>query len=103
MVYGETGEGLSGILFMGHPENRDFPEPMRIWPESENRGRGDVFFNFCPVKEKDWELLPGRTYILRYRMLVYEGSVSTETAERLWNDFAHPPETKIERVKTINN
>jgi hypothetical protein len=100
MVYGETGTGVSGILFMGHPLNRDFPEPMRIWPDEENRGRGDVFFNFCPVKQNDWPLEPGFTYVLRYRMLVHEGILSEETAERLWNDFAFPPKTEIQYLIT---
>ncbi len=99
-VYGEINNGLSGILFMSHSENRDFPEPMRIWPENANGGRGDVFFNFCPVKQKDWHLEPGNKYILKYRMLVYDGEISPETAERLWQDFVYPPEVKIKLLKT---
>jgi hypothetical protein len=36
-------------------------------------------------------LEPGRTYTLRYRMLVYDGEVSAAVAERYWDDLAHPP------------
>jgi len=29
-------------------------------------------------------------------MLVYTGTITTEVAERLWQDFAYPPEITIE-------
>ncbi len=92
MVYGETTGGTSGILFMSHPKNRDHPEPMRIWPE-ENE---DVFFEFCPIRHKEWEILPGEEKVLTYRMLVFTGTISTEVAERYWQDFAYPPKITIE-------
>ena len=53
-----------------------------------NCGRGDVFVNFCPTKMNDWTLEPGRTYVLRYRVLTFDGTVAPETAERLWEAFA---------------
>jgi hypothetical protein len=28
-------------------------------------------------------------------MLVYDGKIDKETADRLWNDFAYPPAVKI--------
>jgi len=92
MVYGETGNGMSGILFMSHPQNREHPEPMRIWPVEND----DVFFEFCPVRHNEWRVLPGEKKILTYRMLVYTGTITTEVAERLWQDFAYPPKTTIE-------
>ncbi len=83
-------KGNSGITFFSHPSNRDFPEPMRVWPENQN-GVGDVYFEFCPTRHKDWQLDPGNLYRLKYRMLVYDGKIDKGTAERLWNDFAYPP------------
>ena len=92
-----SGNGSSGILFMSNPSNREFPEPMRVWPENSNRGRGDLFFEFCPIRDKNWDLKAGKEYVLRYRMLVYDGRIAPELAERLWNDFAHPPIVTIEK------
>jgi hypothetical protein len=92
MVYGETGEGISGILFMSHPKNREHPEPMRIWPVDNE----DVFFEFCPIRHNQWEILPGKKYMLTYRMLVYTGTITAEVAERYWQDFAYPPVIAIE-------
>jgi len=89
---GEFGnKSKSGIVFFSHPSNREHPEPMRVWPEDANNGRGDVYFEFCPIRFKEWVLYPGNTYRLKYRMLVYDGIVDRGTAERLWNDFANPP------------
>lgn len=90
------GNGTSGILFMSHPANREFPEPMRVWPPKTN-GTGDVYFEFCPIRHKEWNLQPGNDYVLKYRMLVYDGKIEKQVAEQLWNDFAHPPVVNIEK------
>ncbi|GAB6394799.1 MAG: PmoA family protein [Bacteroidales bacterium] len=95
-VTGTTQTGRSGLLFMGHPANYNFPEPLRIWDQNANSGRGDAFINFAPTKNKDWELQPGGHYILKYRILAFEGDMTTERANRLWNDFACPPAVTIQ-------
>lgn len=87
--------GQSGIVFFSHPSNREHPEPMRVWPPDANNGRGDVYFEFCPIRFKEWVLYPGNLYRLKYRMLVYDGKIEKQTADRLWNDFAHPPVVKV--------
>lgn len=87
MLDGDINNGHSGILFMSYPANYNFPEPMRVWPENTNK-RGDVFFSFSPTRNKDWNLLPGRTYVLKYRMLVYENTITPAQAEEVWKSFA---------------
>ncbi len=102
LVEGEssTPEGRSGILFMGHTSNRDFPEPMRVWPEDQNGGRGDLYFEFCPIRHNDWKLEKGKDYTLRYRLLVFDGPLTAETAEKYWQAFANPP--RVELLKSGN-
>jgi hypothetical protein len=95
-VTGDTQTGRSGLLFMGHPENYDFPEPLRIWDQNANGGRGDAFINFAPTKNRNWELHPNGHYRLKYRILTFEGNMTTEQANRLWNDFANPPVVEID-------
>jgi Family of unknown function (DUF6807) len=85
----------SGIVFLSHPSNREYPEPMRVWPIDANEGRGDVYFEFCPIRYKDWTLEPGNVYRLKYRMLLYDGEIDNSIAERIWNDFAFPPVVKV--------
>jgi hypothetical protein len=95
-VSGASGaETRAGIVFMSHPSNRAHPEPMRVWPADANNGRGDLFFEFCPIRLKPWTLVPGREYVLRYRMLVYDGETAPADCERAWRDFAFPPRAWI--------
>jgi len=98
IVEGESaeGDGKSGILFMSHPQNRAHPEPMRVWPLDANGGRGDLFFEFCPIRHKEWQIEPDKEYELKYRMVVFDGELSANEAEAYWQAFSHPP--KIEAV-----
>ncbi len=100
MIDGDvTGGGHSGILFMDYPANYNFPEPMRVWPEHMNR-RGDVFFSFSPTRNMDWPLYPYNRYVLKYRMLVYDGTISPAEAENTWKSFSHPPQVTVTRLKS---
>ena len=93
LVEGESGvqEGRSGILFLSHPSNRMHPEPMRVWPLDANGGRGDMYFEFVPIRHDDWKLEPKNTYTLKYRMIIFDGKLDAETAEKYWNSFASNP------------
>jgi len=86
--------GTSGIVFFSHPSNREYPEPMRVWPINQN-GRGDVYFQFTPIRYQDWIMNPGTVYTQKYRMLVYDGKVDPAVSERVWTDFAYPPVVTI--------
>ena len=91
----ETEEGRSGILFLSHPSNRMHPEPMRVWPLDANGGRGDMYFEFVPIRHDDWKLNSNQNYTLKYRMVVFDGEMDAETAEMYWNSFAEMPQIKI--------
>jgi len=92
-----TKEGRSGILFMSHPSNRMHPEPMRVWPLDANNGRGDMFFEFVPIRYEEWKLKPKKEYTLKYRMIIFDGKIDAKTAEMYWNSFSRNP--KIEFFK----
>jgi len=94
IVQGEIDNDYAGVVMMSFPTNYNYPEPLRIWPENQN-DRGDMFANFCPTKDMDWLLNPGKNYALRYRFLVFNGHFDKEKAESAWYYFAHPPEVKI--------
>jgi len=97
IVKGEAsdGKGTNGILFLSHPENRKHPEPMRIWPIDGNHGRGDMFFEFCPIRHEEWNIDSNKEYKLNYRMIVFEGNLKPEEAEGYWQGFATSPEIEI--------
>lgn len=98
-VNGVSDFGTSGVLFITHPSNYNYPEPIRIWPDGTNMGKENVFFNFNPAMDRDWVLRPGNDYQLRYRMFVYDGKMDEKRAESLWADFAYPPQISVEVVK----
>ncbi|MCK0146145.1 PmoA family protein [Arenibacter sp. F26102] len=98
MVTGESvdGAGTNGVLFLSYPENRSHPEPMGIWPIDGNGGRGDMFFEFCPIRHEEWKIEPNKDYSLKYRMVVFDGKLTVEEAESYWKSFAEMP-------KIVNN
>jgi hypothetical protein len=90
-ISGKTGATWTGVTVMSHPQNFRHPEPMRIWPPESKY----VFFGFAPSQLGDWQMAPGKDYVFRYRFFVHEGKPHVEQIERLWYDFAEPPEVTI--------
>jgi len=97
LVEGESSvaEKRSGILFLSHPANRMHPEPMRVWPLDANNGRGDMYFEFVPIRHDDWKLEPKQNYTLKYRMIIFDGKMDAKTAEMYWNSFASNPKVRM--------
>ena len=88
IVYGSLpGNDEGGIVMLSHPSNYNHPEPLRIWDKKANGGRGDVFANFATTKDKDWLIEPGKTYTLKYRLVVFNGKFDAAKAEAEWNAF----------------
>jgi len=94
IVQGALPNDTGGAVMMSYPANYNHPEPLRIWPENQYN-RGDMFANFSPTKDKDWMLEPGKTYVLRYRFIVFNGKFTAEKAAGGWQSFATPPVVKI--------
>jgi hypothetical protein len=97
IVQGSLDSDYGGAVMMSYPSNYNYPEPLRIWPEKMN-GRGDVYANFSPTKDKDWPLVKGHDYILKYRFMVFNGKFNKEKAEAAWQDFANVPSVIIKLV-----
>lgn len=95
----EVDEGTSGILFMTNPANFNYPEQLRIWPVGANQGVENVYINFNPAQDRDWELHHGSSYVLKYRMFVYDGTINPEDADIYWSNFAHPPKVTVNPVR----
>lgn len=91
VVTGDTPQGRAGVLFMGHTNNFNHPEPLRVWPSDANRGNGDIFINFSPTRNTSWPLDTQQKYHLGYRLLVFNNEMNSATAQAHWNDFSNPP------------
>ena len=88
-IYGKVDDHTVGAGFLCHPTNFRSPQRMRIHPN-------EPFFNWAPCQNGDFAIEPGKKYVSRYRIHVYDGAAQAATSERLWNDYAHPP--KVEEV-----
>ena len=93
--YGKVGDEWEGVTFFSNPKNFRHPEPMRLWPEPNNY----IFFNFCPSQLGAWEMKPGEDHVFRYRWYVHEGKPDVAQIERIWNDYANPPQVKVEAAR----
>lgn len=77
----------AGILIMTNPLNHNFPEHIRVWDETQNGGRGDIMLNVCPAKFEDWAMPSGSRQQLRYRVYVFDGVMTPDEAERMWQEY----------------
>lgn len=90
MVHGELSQNaMGGIAILSHPTNFNHPEPLRIWDGDANGGKGNLFVNFSPTKDRDWLLEPGQTYTLNYRLVVFDGKPDVAHIENKWQHFAN--------------
>jgi hypothetical protein len=96
IVQGALDNDYGGAVMMSYPANYNHPEPMRIWPENSNQ-IGEMFAMFASTKNKDWLLLPGQTYTLKYRFVVFNGRFNKEKAEAAWQYYAIPPAVTIRK------
>ena len=87
-IGGEVDSTPVGLAMLGHPDNFEAPQPMRIHPT-------EPFFNYAPSQAGDWSIAPGVPYVVRYRFVVYDGPPDTDALDRLWNDYAYPPVVRV--------
>src|SRR6056297_1476903 len=90
-IGGLSNGELAGITIMGHPENYRFPQPVRIHPDAP-------FFNYAPTQLGTMQIEPGSPYIARYRYVTYDGEPNPDKLNRLWNDYAYPPQVTVKEI-----
>ena len=81
------GQAVTVIIFC-HPDNYRAPQPLRIHPR-------DPYFNFSPVRIGPMKIEPGQPYVSQYRVLAADGKISDQEAQKLWQDYADPPQIQI--------
>lgn len=82
-----SSEVKAGLLLMSHPGNWTHPEPLRVWPEDAEGGKGNVFLNFTPTRNEAKTLEVGKTYTLRYGIVVFDEDLSVEESKHHFNNF----------------
>ncbi len=87
-ISGPVDGQMVGIAVLDHPENFRAPQPMRLNPD-------DPFFNYAPSQGGRFEIKPGDKFVLRYRYVVADGPADPNELNRLWNDYASPPQVSL--------
>ena len=78
----------AGVAVLSHPENFRAPQPVRLHPS-------EPYFVFAPQQEGAFAIEPGEPYVAQYRYVVLDGPPDAAMLDRLWNDYAHPPEVTV--------
>jgi hypothetical protein len=89
-VGGRVDGAMVGFVMMGHPDNVRAPQTLRIHPTNP-------YVAFAPIKEGPFTIRPGQPYVSRFRIVSFDGPLDRELMERLWQDYAHPPEVAVEQ------
>ena len=86
---GPVDNQIVGIAVLGHPNNFRSPQPLRIHPD-------DPYLNYAPSQLGRFEIKPGEKFVLRYRYIVADGAADKAELDRLWNDYAQPPQVSVD-------
>ncbi|MFZ4549856.1 MAG: hypothetical protein ACOYN4_20575 [Bacteroidales bacterium] len=47
------------------------------------------------MKFEAWKLEPNQPHTLKYRLIIFDGKVSSDEAEKYWKEFAYSPVIKF--------
>lgn len=67
-IYGDLPTGKAGMVVITHPENFRAPQPVRVHPNLP-------YFSVSPVVSEGFSMAPGEVYVMRYRVVVFDGDV----------------------------
>jgi hypothetical protein len=78
---GDVDGGPTGLVVLIHPSNFRFPQPLRLNPKNPQ-------LCVAPSQDGDWSIEPGKTYISRYRLVVFDGAPDATWIDKLWQGYA---------------
>ncbi|MCP4194165.1 MAG: hypothetical protein GY768_26440 [Planctomycetaceae bacterium] len=84
----DFGDSLAGMTSLDHPDNFRFPQPVRLHPKKP-------YFCFAPLVVGQFEIGPQQMFRSKYRFHVYDGAKATARNERIWADYATPPDVSV--------
>jgi hypothetical protein len=87
-ISGNVGEGIAGLAILDHPSNYRSPQPLRVHPAMP-------YFCYAPPRLGPFTIGNDQSYRASYRIVVFDGEPDPETINRIWTDFANPPEVEV--------
>jgi hypothetical protein len=81
---GEVDGTPTGIAVLIHPSNFRFPQPLRLNPKNPQ-------LCVAPSQDGDWAIEPGKPYVSKYRLLVFDGKPDAKWIEAQWQSYSQNP------------
>ena len=53
------------------------------------------YLSFAPEFLGAFEIVPGQSYVSRYRLIAHDGPPDPKLIDRIWDDYADPPKVRI--------
>lgn len=70
----------TGLAVLVHPSNFRFPQPLRLNPKNPQ-------LCVAPSQEGDWAIEPGKPYVSKYRLLVFDGAPDSHWLDAQWRHY----------------
>jgi hypothetical protein len=83
-IGGEVDGIPTGIAVLIHPSNFRFPQPLRLNPKNPQ-------LCVAPSQDGDWAIEPGKPYVSKYRLLVFDGKPDAKWIQAQWQSYAQKP------------
>lgn len=83
-IGGEVDGTPTGMAILMHPTNFRFPQPLRLNPKNPQ-------LCIAPSQDGDWAIEPGKPYVSKYRILVFDGKPNAKWIEARWQSYAKNP------------
>ncbi len=87
-IGGDVDGAPTGLAVLIHPSNFRFPQPLRLNPKNPQ-------LCIAPSQDGDWSIEPGRSYVSRYRIVVFDGAPDAAWIEKLWQQYADLTTAKV--------
>lgn len=83
-IGGDVDGAPTGMAVLIHPSNFRFPQPLRLNPKNPQ-------LCIAPSQDGDWSIEPGKPYVSKYRMLVFDGKPDAKWIEAQWYSYSKQP------------
>ncbi len=80
-IGGQVDDAPTGMVILIHPSNFRFPQPLRLNPKNPQ-------LCIAPSQDGDWSIDPGKSFVSKYRILVFDGKPDAKWINAQWKAYA---------------